>query len=338
MLGCKRTCRSYTDRLSLLLSSARRILARLYLQHDVSPSSVVVRRSPLKSICVIADKAGSKYFALNRAIPLAKALGATIDYLAFVYEKGIEGADFLNERDKKKIKKDLIEKHRALLNTALKDATAEKVPWKLSVHWQKHVAPFVVDHCKKHDYLLLMKTGNRSESLFHTPTDHQLMRQSNVPVMIVAPRTWKKRPCVLAALDLRSNLRSKRQLNGEIMRVSTELAESLHMRVHCIHALEVPQALVDLDVLDGAAHAKKLREELAPQKEAIMQTYGIPEERIHLVRGPAGKVIPRVANKIKADMVVIGSIGRRGVKGALLGNTAEQVLSNLRTDILTLRP
>jgi len=36
--------------------------------------------------------------------------------------------------------------------------------------------------------------------------------------------------------------------------------------------------------------------------------------------------------------VVMGTVGRRGVKAKLLGNTAEDVLSLLRMDTLTLKP
>jgi len=45
-----------------------------------------------------------------------------------------------------------------------------------------------------------------------------------------------------------------------------------------------------------------------------------------------------VADKIKADLVVMGTAGHKGLVAHLLGNTAKKVLSHLRTDVLALKP
>lgn len=164
------------------------------------------------------------------------------------------------------------------------------------------------------------------------------MRQCSAPVMIVAANTWKKKARVLAALDLGSNNRSKRLLNDKIMRISRRLADTLGRQLHCVYAIEVPQLLIDMDLVDEREHTDKLRLAIKPRQQKIEETYGIPADHFYLLRGPAERIIPRVANKLKADIVVIGSVGRKGLRGALMGNTAEGVLSKLRTDILTVTP
>ena len=47
---------------------------------------------------------------------------------------------------------------------------------------------------------------------------------------------------------------------------------------------------------------------------------------------------PTLAARLKADIVVMGTVGRTGAAGKLLGNTAEQVLHRLHTSMLALRP
>ena len=48
--------------------------------------------------------------------------------------------------------------------------------------------------------------------------------------------------------------------------------------------------------------------------------------------------VPHVANEMNASVVVIGTRALGGVKGALIGNTAERILHRLNADVLVMRP
>lgn len=58
----------------------------------------------------------------------------------------------------------------------------------------------------------------------------------------------------------------------------------------------------------------------------------------HILAGVPNKTISHIADEIKADLVIIGSMGRTGVKGLLNKNTAEKVLHHPRTDMLVVKP
>jgi len=45
-----------------------------------------------------------------------------------------------------------------------------------------------------------------------------------------------------------------------------------------------------------------------------------------------------VVSKLKVDMVVMGTSGKTGLKARVIGNTAEKVLTHLRTDLLAIKP
>jgi len=49
------------------------------------------------------------------------------------------------------------------------------------------------------------------------------------------------------------------------------------------------------------------------------------------------KVISSEAAKERAQLLVMGTVGRRGVQARLLGNTAEKVLRYIRTDVLAMK-
>ena len=50
------------------------------------------------------------------------------------------------------------------------------------------------------------------------------------------------------------------------------------------------------------------------------------------------RVINSRAAKVRAQIVVMGTVGRKGVKARLIGNTAEKVLDHLKTDVLAIKP
>jgi nucleotide-binding universal stress UspA family protein len=60
--------------------------------------------------------------------------------------------------------------------------------------------------------------------------------------------------------------------------------------------------------------------------------------KIHLLKGDPGNVIPRVAKKTNAELVVMGTVARTGVPGFLIGNTAEKTLSKLKCSVLAVKP
>ncbi|MBC8114095.1 MAG: universal stress protein, partial [Candidatus Saccharimonas sp.] len=59
---------------------------------------------------------------------------------------------------------------------------------------------------------------------------------------------------------------------------------------------------------------------------------------LHVSLGTAWQVISRTAQKLHADLVVIGTLGRTGVSRLLLGNTVEKVLETCDSSLLTVKP
>ncbi|MEM7413079.1 MAG: universal stress protein [Myxococcota bacterium] len=57
-----------------------------------------------------------------------------------------------------------------------------------------------------------------------------------------------------------------------------------------------------------------------------------------LVEGPAEEVLPRVANDRDVDLIVMGTRGRQDRVGDLLGETAETIIRQVRSSILTIPP
>ena len=44
----------------------------------------------------------------------------------------------------------------------------------------------------------------------------------------------------------------------------------------------------------------------------------------------------QVADDIEADLILIGTVGRSGIKGTIVGNTSERLLDHTASDLLVL--
>ena len=71
---------------------------------------------------------------------------------------------------------------------------------------------------------------------------------------------------------------------------------------------------------------------------ALASQFDIDSAHYHVKEGMPEDVLPELATKLDAEMVVIGTIGRTGLSAAIIGNTAEHVIDRLDCDVLAVKP
>jgi len=157
-------------------------------------------------------------------------------------------------------------------------------------------------------------------------------------LLLVSDKKFKKNAVIMATVDLDASSREKQNLNVEVLLTARHYAEMLEAELTVLCVIDVPTILSDLDLVDPKTYAKNRQWELQPVVEKLAKDSGLPLHVFKLKRGPVAKTIVSEANAKRARLVVMGTVGRRGVKAKLLGNTAEDVLSLLRMDTLTLKP
>lgn len=291
----------------------------------------------MKKILVIADLGVKSQLALARAIPLAAAENGRIELAGFCYEPLKPLVDLLSDKDESKIKKLLLQKREEQLRAYVEKHYPEANNVKITTHWYKQLHDGVTELCSKKDYDLVVKSGNRSERMFYTPSDWHILRHCPAPVMIVSSKKWRKTKPIVAALDLSAKRRPKKDLNQQILKEAIRLAESLDKELRIVNAIEVSTVLQELDMIDVSVQEAETRTKLRKTISKYSDTYGIPKEHFILKSGRAHNVINDVAAKLRADIVVIGTVGRKGVQAKVVGNTCEQTLHHLHTDIMTVK-
>ena len=64
----------------------------------------------------------------------------------------------------------------------------------------------------------------------------------------------------------------------------------------------------------------------------------IDDESVHFLKGDAPIVIPEFALLEGVDLVVMGTVGRSGAAGMLIGNTAERILGSIECSVIAVKP
>ena len=286
-------------------------------------------------LLVIADIDGPG-IATPRGLELASRFNRETEVVAFVYAplKQLK----VDATERAAIKQRLLDERRADVQARIDRSADATQKVRLNVIWEKDVAAWVNKRCLKGGYDMVVKTGRRTETLAHTSTDWQLLRECPASVLIVAERKWSRTKPVMAALDLASTAKVKRQLNEDVVARSLALANALDTTLELICAIEVPTLLSDLDLVDERKYVRDAKEDMAPQIAYLAKKFDLSEAAFQVKKGPVERVIASQAAAKRAQVVIMGTVGRKGVKARLLGNTAEKVLRHLKTDVLALKP
>lgn len=118
-----------------------------------------------------------------------------------------------------------------------------------------------------------------------------------------------------------------------------ELAQKFNASITVMHAYEIPViGFPDGSLVATAEIASRIQDAGRTGLDAavsIRSSRGVPLETV-LREGNPAEEIRAVAEEMSADVIVIGTHGRRGLARALLGSVAENVIRTVTRPVLTI--
>lgn len=166
-------------------------------------------------------------------------------------------------------------------------------------------------------------------------TAKRLVRDCPTSVLVVNDEHRHRPKVVMAAVDFSSvSLKALSTLSS----IATYWSSELHV-LHVVESLEI-----SADAVKRNPQAQRLRNEIndetAERILALVKRADVElgKVRVHVSWGTPWREVTRTAERINAELIAIGTVGRSGIKGLLIGNTAEKVLSACRRSILTVKP
>jgi nucleotide-binding universal stress UspA family protein len=164
---------------------------------------------------------------------------------------------------------------------------------------------------------------------------NSVIRHAHCPVLIVRPSSGTRR--IVAGTDF-----SDPALPA--LKAAAEEAKRVRGELTVVHSLDVvwSPAAYPAMAFGGApfnisADQIKEVEVVAKQRlEKCLNELNVSGETL-VTTGPAGTALIEVASERKADLIVVGTIGRTGLRRALLGSVAESVAKGASSSVLIVR-
>jgi universal stress protein E len=203
--------------------------------------------------------------------------------------------------------------------------------------------PFVeIIHAVQQEGYDLVVTGTRGlsawQQFFVGGTAKRLIRKCPCSVWIVKADHVGPPKVVLAATDLSD---VSRRAVEEAMWIAERARAEFHV-LHVVDSADVPPDL--LEPAPGKKPGRSLRQQIRAEAQERFREFvkSLRPADVPILTplswGTPWREIRRLVRKLKVDLVALGTVGRSGIQGVLLGNTAEKVLTTCDASILTVKP
>jgi nucleotide-binding universal stress UspA family protein len=214
----------------------------------------------------------------------------------------------------------------------------------LDLHFETLLGePFVeIIHAVQQESYDLVMMGARGISSWQRMlvggTSQRLIRKCPCSVWIVKAEHAQPPKTILAATDLSEVSRRAVQ---QALWIADRAGATLHV-LHVVDEGDVPRDL--LEARPGGKSSRSLRNEIRGEAKRRFDEFlaTLPQTAVQIQTeaswGTPWREIKRLATKMKADLIAMGTVGRSGIQGVLLGNTAEKVLATCDASILTVKP
>jgi universal stress protein E len=303
-------------------------------------------KPPRRILVAIKNPDARSQAGADKALAIAKTLGASVQFFHAITDpllldvapvKGDTLADIKSQAltlRRQRIER-LVSRARALGVDATSAVSWDYPPHEAIVRQaQRMRADLIIAECHQ---------GRRLTPWLMRVTDWELLRTSNIPVLLLKnPRRWKH-PVVLASVDPTHSHSKPSGLDEAILAGARTIAGKFRGSTTVMHACYPPlPAFAIVDPLVGgatiAAVYQSQKQVASAAFDKFTARHRIPSARRRIVDLDPAHGIPRLAKKLGADLVVMGAVSRSGLKRVFIGNTAERVLPALACDVLVIKP
>lgn len=186
----------------------------------------------------------------------------------------------------------------------------------LCISWDDNWADAVMSEIKrsKSDSVLVPVYEDEDGNRVLTDETWKLLRTSKVNVSLIHPRKndREERQVVLAAVKSQAPEYDGR--TRKTIAEAKELAKIYGAELHIVNAYQ------DQDNF--------------PDRAKLIKMSGVPNTNIHVELGLISDVLPKVAKKVKSDIVLLAPLHKTGMIAALRGSTITRIMRNVPCDVM----
>ncbi len=165
-----------------------------------------------------------------------------------------------------------------------------------------------------------------------------LHEAGNTSIFLCGDTHWKSTVKVLGTVDVSHTNSEHDKLNEKVIEAMASLQSHLNAELNILSVIPISRISKELDIIEPEEALAKDGDATKKELEALVRDIAKFENcAIHVTAGQAPAEIASVSRKLKASFVVMGNVDRTGIKGLIIGNTAEKILKRLSVDALIVR-
>lgn len=302
----------------------------------------------LRKILLLTSPRSAAEPAFDRALILAKAANAVLTLLDVAEAPPAEAKLTMPERTLETLLETSHEAQTARLEELRERARAAGISADTIA---ESGDPYrrAIEHVLADDYDLLIKTNDSLPTgarAAYGSTDKHLLRKCPCPTWIVHPEHAPRHATILAAVDPSPDDPERHELSTKVLGAAARIAAVDGAALHVLHAwrvfgelwLRAPRPVASDPEVDHIVGQTLNRH--AQMLDDLLERTPMPEISVerHLVHQEAAQAIIDFTRQRRVDLLVIGTVGRSGIPGLLIGNTAEQVLAEVACSVLAFKP
>jgi universal stress protein E len=299
---------------------------------------------PVTRILTVVDPTASTHPAIDKTAQLAKQWNASVELFVCDFRAGLDAPQAERARQ------GLLDHRRALLDELAAPLRRARIDTRIDAAFDNPLHEGLLRKIAAARPDLVVKDThyhNLIRRTLITNTDWHLIRGCSAPLLLVKPTHWGGRLRTLAAVDPGHATDHPAALDREICAWSAGLAAALNGETFAVH-MYLPNSLLLAGAVAGGmplaagniADQEALEAERRArwqQVQAITAPHGIALEHTRVVVGSAVDLMAEEAERVRADVVVMGAVSRSGLQRVFVGHTAERVLDHLPCDVMIVK-
>lgn len=295
-------------------------------------------------VVAVRSPENKRQVAIAKAAELARRCGARVTLLhAFSMPYPLPSRIPVNSDDILGMVANERRKQLALLAKPLR-ALGLKVDCK--VVWDFPSAEAIVRHVLATKPDLLVAESHRHTRVgrwFLANTDWELIREAPCPVWFVKHKRFPRSLKFLVAVDPTHARAKPTRLDDRLLGTAAVAMRQLGGKAALVHAEDVMQVLpkgflAEVMIPQAAVvAAERSRTAVRAAIGRLATRHGMNDAEQVVRPGLPAEVIAGAVKAVKADVLVMGVMSRRGLKRSFVGNTAEEVIDAADCDILVIK-
>lgn len=296
----------------------------------------------INHILVVVDQQSIEQPALNRAVWLSRALNAELTVVTNTFDAYGDSASTLDQITQKALKAAVMNHSELWLEGLIEPLQSDDFQITHQAIWCKHAHEAVFKMVHQGNYDLVIKATKQHSLIdrFFLHTDWNLLRHCPAPVLLVKTSEPWQHNRILASIDATSPDEGHQLINDNILSYSEHLADHFETDLHLANAY--PTIAIAFAMIPEVSAPDDIQQYVTYQHDNAAERwankFNINSDHIHIGEGDTEQVIVNISREIKADLVVVGTVGRGGISGVLIGNTAERLVDQLTCDVLVIKP